>query len=160
VRIKRASISDLDIDVMEDIRLLFTEGFGREQIQRKFSWKAFISFWEAALLFSWNALWLLYDDNETVVGLIGGSSLPDMLTEERIAAEVCWRTSSRIKGKGYGWELLIVFVQWALEEQKATRILTHRFMSNDSSADERFDEKIKSMGFKPTGWEYHMDTKE
>ncbi len=62
-----------------------------------------------------------------------------------------------MKGKGAGWDLLATFIEWAVKEQGATRIVTHRFLHKDAKADDRFDEKVKKLGFSPLGCEYYLD---
>lgn len=157
MEIVRVTPEMLTSGVLRDVEDLFNKGFEKESIQRRFSWKNFTSFWEVALLLPWNALWFLVDDDGSVVGLIGGATFPNMLTDHVMACEICWRTSISVKGKGYGWELLATFLEWAIKERGATRIMTHRFLSKDMSSDDRFDEKIKKMGFLPSGCEYYMD---
>ena len=156
VRVQR--IDELSSARMQAIEKMFTEGFKGEIVKREFSWQSFLSYWEVALQLPWNALWLLIDDidEDKVFGIIGGVVFPSMLTEGSIAAEVCWRTAKEIKGKGGGWDLLTDFIDWALT-QGATRIVTHRFLHSDEASDERFDSKIKAMGFYASGCEYYMD---
>lgn len=159
---KVKSFSDLTPERLEGIKKIFTTGFEKEEIKREFSWQSFVRFWEFALNFSFNSLWLLIDEIEEdkVFGIIGGTIYPDMLTSQRIAVELCWRTAQEIKGQGWGWKLLTTFVEWAIVEQNATRIMTHRFLSKDIKADERYDNKIKELGFAPLGFEYYLDVKE
>jgi RimJ/RimL family protein N-acetyltransferase len=159
---KVRTFSDLTSERLEYIKKLFDEGFKKEEIKRKFSWQNFVHYWEFALLLPMNGLWLLIDEIEEdkVFGIIGGTVYPDMLTDNKIAVELCWRTASEVKGKGLGWELFMTFIEWAIKDQGATRIATHRFLSNSVKADERYDKKIKELGFAPLGFEYYLDVKE
>jgi GNAT superfamily N-acetyltransferase len=156
--IEKVTIDHFTSEALADIEKLFSEGFEKELVKRKFSWRNFTRYWEAALLFPWNALWFLFDEEEHVVGIIGGSVFPNMLTADAIAVETCWRTAASIKGQGQGWELLATFMEWAAS-CGASRIMTHRFLSKDSTADDRFDNKIRKMGFSPSGCEYYLDLK-
>jgi hypothetical protein len=157
--IRIQAFDELSAQRLEGIQKLFEDGFKKEIVPRKFSWKNFVSYWESALLFPWNALWLLIDDvdEDAVYGIIGGMCFPNMLTEHVMAFDTCWRTAQEVKGKGFGWELFATFMEWAIKEQGATRIMTHRFISKDLEADDRFDKKIREMGFSPSGCEYYMD---
>jgi len=144
---------------LKGIEKMFTEGFEGEIVKRKFSWQSFLSYWDVALRLPWNGLWLLIDevDEDKVYGLIGGTVFPNILTDDKIAAETCWRTAASVKGQGKGWELLEAFLAWAISEMGATKVVTHRFLHKDAVSDERFDEKIKAMGFYASGCEYYMD---
>lgn len=162
MEIRKVRLEDLTSTIMKDIEALFNEGFEKEIIKRKFSWGNFRDFWEIAINFPWNALWLLTEESdedgeEHCFGIIGGATFPNMITNDKMAFEVCWRTAKSIKGQGHGWELFMVFLEWAIKEQGANRIMTHRFISRDLEADERFDTKIRSLGFAPSGCEYYMD---
>ena len=156
--IEKATLDHLTPEALADIEKLFTTGFEKELVKRKFSWRNFVLYWELALLLPWNALWLLFDKEEHIVGIIGGIIYPNMLTNDVIATETCWRTAASVKGKGLGWDLLATFIEWAAF-LGATRITTHRFLSKNAAADERFDDKIRKMGFYPSGCEYYMDLK-
>jgi hypothetical protein len=156
----RASMDDLTPQALSEIEQIFKTGFKGELVKREFSWKAFIQYWEFAFRLPWNALWFsLGEDNETILGLIGGTCFPAMLTGQPTAVETCWRTSPFVKGKGLGWDLLATFIEWAIVEQRAERIVTHRFLHEDVESDDRYDTKIKQMGFFPSGCEYYMDVK-
>ena len=160
MEIRKVQPGDITPEVMADLEALFNEGFVKEVVPRKFSWQNFSKFWEVGLQLPVMALWFLVDESdetgeEHVFGLIGGTVFENIVTDHKIGVELCWRTSSKIKGQGLGWELLATFIEWAIKNG-ATRIMTHRFLSN-TEADERYEKRIKEMGFKPSGCEYFMD---
>ena len=157
--IQKATLDHLTPEAMRDIEGILTDGFTKELPKRVYSWKHFAQYWELSLNFPWNALWLLYDNEEEhVVGFIGGTIYPDIVSDAIIAAETCWRTAPSVKGKGAGWDLLATFMEWA-GACGATRIGIHRMLSKDMLSDERFDTKVRQLGFYPSGCEYYLDLK-
>ena len=157
IRIK--AIEELNSLRMEGIQKILDDTFAEKAMPRKFSWANFLNYWEFALLLPGNVLWLLVDeiDEDTVYGILGGICTPDILTDYKIAVANCWTVSKEARGKGFGWELLATFMEWAMKEQGATRIFVQRTAYKDPELDKYLDAQLKRLSFIQTGYEYYMD---
>lgn len=157
VRIK--AIEELNSLRMEGIKEIFNSGLSAKVISGKFSWPIFFSYWEIALQFPWNALWLAVDetDEDTVYGVFGGACSLDIITGSRLAYKLCSGISKEIATEEAGWELFEAFLEWAIKEQEVIRICVQRIFYKDSTFDEYLDMHLKELGFRVTGCEYCLE---
>ena len=157
MEIQRVGHEGLTPEALKDLKELLDKGFEKDLVPKKFSWQNFVNFWELMLFLPNTGLWFLYDDEEKVVGVIGGICTPDCLTEDKLAIETCWQVAEEVKGKGLGWELLTTFIEWAVKEQEASKVVIRRFLTKDEKSNANFDVKVSSLGFLSSGYEYCLN---
>jgi hypothetical protein len=140
IEIVRAKKEDINAEVADLICGFLLPAFKRSKIGTECSAFAFEHFWKGVIEGTPPAALFLLKDGNEILGLIGGLTFRDPLTNLLYGAEVVWR----VKGGGHGWgiKLLQAFEWWAASEG-CSRIVLHGSFKELHS----LDSKISPLGY-------------
>lgn len=108
---KVENLTDMD---MAALKSLGTEFYIESEMPGEFNFEHFISSLRIAHRASILGLWFLEQD-ERIVGMIGGLLAPNVFTGKMIAVESFWFVTGEYRRGISGVRLLYAFIDWAIE---------------------------------------------